>query len=241
MSLRGVCRALGALAMVLLAIQPSQAQEPATSAHAALDAIAQLEADARKETAGQIEASAQTLGQFEQALAAQPSATKALRDWCDARRYSLAQPAKIIARRFPLALSIYPPAKLREQLGVGPDEPIQVRHVALDCGDALLSLADNWYVPSRLTPEMNATLDNSDTPFGTVAQPLHFTRQPMSSQRGAADGCTPDTILTHRALLRLPDGRPLALVLECYQPDVLAPPGPIIRPPAVHRPVDVIR
>ena len=238
MSLRRARLPLWAAVLALLATQPLQAQEPA---HAALDAIAQLEVDARKETAGQIEANAQTLGQFEQALAAQPSATKALQGWCDARHYSLEHPAKIVARRFPLALSMNPPAELREQLGVGPNEPLQLRHVALECGDALLSLADNWYVPSRLTPQMNAALDNTDTPFGTVAQPLHFTRQPLSSQRGAGDGCTPDAVLTHRALLRLPDGQPLALVLECYQPDALAPPGPITSPPARHRPVDVIR
>jgi hypothetical protein len=28
--------------------------------------------------------------------------------------------------------------------------------------------ADNWYVPSRLTPDINKTLDMTDTPFGIV-------------------------------------------------------------------------
>ena len=228
MRLRRATVALYAAAMALLAVEPSQAQQPA---HAALDAMTKLEADVRTETGKLIQANEQTLGQFEQALAAQPSATKALQGWCEARHYSREHPAKIVARRFPLALAMKPPADLAQQLGVGPNEPLQVRHVALDCGDALLSLADNWYVPSRLTPEMNAALDHTDLPFGTVATPLHYTRQPLASQRGASDGCAPDAILTHRALLRLPDGRPLALVLECYQPDVLAKPGPIIRPP----------
>ena len=203
-----------------------------------MDAMAQLEADARVETGRLIQANTQTLGQFEAALAAQPSATKALQEWCEARHYARDHPAKIVAHRFLLALSINPPAGLREQLGVGPDEPLRVRHVALNCGDALLSLADNWYVPARLTPDMNAVLDHTDTPFGTVAAALHFTRQPLSSQRGAADGCGSDAVLSHRALLRLPDGRPLALVLECYMPDVLEAPGLIIRPSLRRRPVD---
>ena len=37
--------------------------------------------------------------------------------------------------------------------GIGPDEPVAYRHVRLRCGDHVLSEADNWYVPSRLTPE----------------------------------------------------------------------------------------
>jgi hypothetical protein len=51
----------------------------------------------------------------------------------------------------------------------------------LRCGPTILSEADNWYVPERLTAQMNRTLDTSDAPFGKVVQPLHFRRHTMSS------------------------------------------------------------
>jgi hypothetical protein len=44
--------------------------------------------------------------------------------------------------------------------------------VQLWCGDRLLSEADNWYVPSRLTPAMNTALETTDTPFGKAVQEL---------------------------------------------------------------------
>jgi hypothetical protein len=99
---------------------------------------------------------------------------------------------------------------------LGADGPIGYRHVRLSCGDVVLSEAHNWYLPGRLTPAMNAALAASDTPFGKVAAPLHFTRRPLDSRRGRAPACPADTVLSHRALLRLPDGQPLALVVECY-------------------------
>ena len=226
------CLTLCAVWSTLLFAQASLAQQSPPFAGAAMSAVMDVENQMRAETETVIRANKRTLDNFEQTLAAQPSATKALQGWCEARHYSLEHPAQIVARRSRLGLSSLPPAGLREQLGVGPREPLQVRHVALFCGNALLSLADNWYVPARLTPDMNASLEKTYTPFGAVAASLHFTREPLASQRGAADGCAPDAVLTHRALLRLPDGRPLALVLECYQPDVLAPPGPInVQPP----------
>jgi hypothetical protein len=63
---------------------------------------------------------------------------------------------------------------------------------------------------------MNEALETSDTPFGKVVAPLGFTRKRLASRRGAAEDCPKDTVLSHRALLELPDGRPLSLVVECY-------------------------
>ncbi len=63
-------------------------------------------------------------------------------------------------------------AEQRARLGLGPDEQVRYRHVRLACGDRVLSEADNWYVPARLTPEMNAALEGSDAPFGRVVRPL---------------------------------------------------------------------
>ena len=151
-----------------------------------------------------------SLPAFEQTLAAQDSATAALGQWCAARR--LAQPARITASPVRHA-DAPPPADLRRLLGPG---ATGYRHVRLSCGSLILSEAHNWYRPGALTLAMNAALATGNTPFGLVAGPLHFTRQPLDSRRGRAASCPARTILSHRALLRLPDGRPLALVLECY-------------------------
>jgi len=169
------------------------------------------------------------LAQFEAALAAQPSATKALEGWCRGRRFTDGGSQDVKVSLSQAASAIQNPKWVRAMLAVGPKDLIKGRHVILECQSALLSEADNWYVPSRLTPDMRDALAHSFTPFGTVAAPLHFTRQPLASRRGAGPGCPKDTVLTHRALLRLPDGTPLAVVLECYEPDVLAPAGHVFR------------
>jgi chorismate-pyruvate lyase len=156
-----------------------------------------------------------TLREFEDALAAQDSATAALSQWCDARR--IADPARI--RALPVAgeRAGLPPG-LRDMLQVSADEPLGYRHVRLSCGNTILSEAHNWYVPGRLAAEMNGTLDSTDTPFGRVVAPLGFTRERIDSNRGTVPGCPQATILTHRAILKLPDGRPISLVVECYTP-----------------------
>ena len=167
-----------------------------------------------------------TLAQFEQALAAQPSATRVLQEWCAAR--GMADPARITAQRLTSG-GAPPPHGLHAALDMADGEEASYRHVRLNCGATTLSEAHNWYVRARLTPEMNAALDSTDTPFGTVAAPLRFTRQPLDSHHGAQGGCPAGTVLTHRALLRLPDGRPLALLVECYTREILRVANP---PPA---------
>jgi hypothetical protein len=107
-------------------------------------------------------------------------------------------------------------APIRAILEVDANAKVEYRHVRLSCGGHVLSVAHNWYVASRIPPAMNATLKTSDTPFGKVIAPLHFTRERLASTRGAANGCPRDTVLSHRGLLRLPDGRPISLVIECY-------------------------
>ena len=70
---------------------------------------------------------------------------------------------------------------IRRLLQVGAAEPVRYRRVRLACGDQILSDADNWYVPARLTAEMNHTLDETDTPFGAVVKPLDFRRRTIRS------------------------------------------------------------
>ena len=161
---------------------------------------------------------APTLAAFEAALAAHDSATEALHAWCEAR--GLASPAQIIAR--PVAgVKARLPRGLRHLLGIGAHDAIGYRHVELTCGNRVLSVAHNWYVPGRLTAEMNAALAATQVPFGRIAAPLAYHREPLAVLAKPPRGCPANTISAHRALLRLPDGQPLAYVLECYTTDNL--------------------
>ena len=172
-------------------------------------------------------------------LLSHPSATLTLERWCKA--HQLAVEARIVAHRVqgedkPL------PADARGLLEIGADEPVRYRRVQLACGERVLSDADNWYVPSRLTAAMNQQLDHSDEPFGKVVQPLHFRRQTLSADllwsplpEGWDSGASlpppndkplaiPAHVLQHRALLYTQDNHPFSLVIESYTANVLARP-----------------
>jgi hypothetical protein len=170
-------------------------------------------------------------------LLSHDSATLTLERWCDLHR--LASPARIVAVRVPDREKPASPEQRRE-LGVTSAEPIRYRRVRLLCGTVVLSEADNWYVPGRLTAEMNKLLDSTDMPFGKVVQALHFQRHTLSSTllwTPLPDGwemnpippsdasallTIPTELLQHRALLTLPDGTPVSEVVETYTAGVLA-------------------
>jgi hypothetical protein len=154
-----------------------------------------------------------TIEAFEAVLRRHESATLALEEWCAAR--GVADPAQITARSFGAA-KVDPPEDVRQQLALDAGEPLAMRNVQLVCGQTVLSIAWNWYVPSRLTPAMNEALGQSDIPFGKVVAPLGFRRMPLETVHGQAENCPEQTISTHRAMLILPDGRPLAYLIECY-------------------------
>ncbi|HUB89124.1 MAG TPA: hypothetical protein VMA74_05265 [Dyella sp.] len=169
-------------------------------------------------------------------LLSHPSATLTLEQWCAA--HHLAPEAKVVAHRVRGADKPLPDGA-RALLGIGPNEPVRYRRVALSCGEVVLSDADNWYVPSRLTAEMNKQLDTSDVPFGKVVQPLHFRRQTLSAEllwsplpQGWDSGAPlpppsdqpltmPAHVLQHRAVLYTGDNRPFSLVVESYTSHVL--------------------
>jgi chorismate-pyruvate lyase len=172
-------------------------------------------------------------------LLSHPSATLTLERWCGA--HHLAGEAKIVAHRVQGADKPLPPDG-RSLLGIGPDEPVRYRRVQLACGDVVLSDADNWYVPARLSAAMNQQLDHSDVPFGKVVQSLHFRRQTLSAELlwsplpvGWDSGAPlpppsdrplaiPAHVLQHRALLYTQDNRPFSLVVESYAASALARP-----------------
>lgn len=103
---------------------------------------------------------------------------------------------------------------IRQRLKVTRLDALKLRHVSIRCGGIELSNAWNWYVPSRLSAEMNRLLDTSETPFGLAVRNLAFTRQ---IEYGYAPTLPPGIILQQRALLlRGRDHMPFAFVLENY-------------------------
>ena len=170
-------------------------------------------------------------------LLAHDSATLTLERWCADHR--LADPPRIVAERVSGA-DKSASAEARAALDVKPDEPLGYRRVRLKCGDHVLSEADNWYVPARLTPEMNHVLETTDTPFGKAVAAVHFRRHTLSAhllwrplpqgwemdavpapqQAGALT--IPGHVLEHRAVLSTPDGEPFSEVVETYTGEVLA-------------------
>lgn len=174
-------------------------------------------------------------------LLSHDSATLTLDRWCETHR--LASPARVVAERV-RGVEKPPTTEQRKLLEVSADEPIRHRRVRLRCGSRVLSEADNWYVPARLTPQMNQTLDTTDISFGRVVRDLQFRRRTLSAtllwsplpegwEMGAPvpthGGKTlqiPPEILQHHAVLTLPDGTPFSLVIETYRSEILAFPQP---------------
>lgn len=175
-------------------------------------------------------------------LLSNASATLTLDRWCAAHKLA-PEGSKIVAQRV-RGQDKPADAHIRELLAVGPDEPIAYRRVRLACGDRILSEADNWYVPSKLTTEMNEVLNTSDVAFGRAVQSLKFTRTNLSAKLlwsplpegwemaaslpapGTSSLTLPPFVLEHHAVLKLPDGTPFSALVESYTRSVLDFPPP---------------
>lgn len=178
-------------------------------------------------------------------ILASRSATATLERWC--RDHGLAPEPRVVAEVLagePRA----PDADQRRRLRADSGEVVRYRRVRLRCGDQVLSEAENWYLPGRLTPEMNHALETGDTPFGRVVAPLEPYRQtfaarllwsplpegwerapdPVPPCLSAGPLAIPGALFEHRAVLLGRDSRPIAEVHEVYQRGLLAfaPPGP---------------
>jgi len=168
-------------------------------------------------------------------LLASKSATTTLETWCS--DHHMAEAPKIVAKR---AAEVEKPAsaETRRRLSVSETERVKYRRVQLVCGAHVLSEADNWYVPGRLTEEMNRLLEETETPFGKVVAALHPFRRnfetkllwsPLLSgwEVGARAGedapapPAPHALIEHRALLYGEDQRPFSEVDETYTSGVL--------------------
>jgi chorismate-pyruvate lyase len=159
-------------------------------------------------------------------LLASTSATLTLERWCADHR--IATPARILVERDKTA-DRAPDARQRTLLGIEADTPVGYRKVQLKCGDHILSEAENWYVPSRLTPAMNGALDGSDEPFGKVIRPLSPRRQTLALERhwspvtdkASASALCDTPVFSHEAMVLGGDGKPLALVAEHYRLELI--------------------
>jgi chorismate-pyruvate lyase len=174
-------------------------------------------------------------------LLSQDSATLTLERWCAVHKLAPAPHiVAVLVPGMPKAAS----AEQRTALHVAATETVRYRHVQLVCGSLVLSEADNWYVPARLTPQMNHLLETTDRPFGAIVRDLHFQRHTLSSrllwmplppawemspghaQQDSGTLPVPAQVLEHRAVLSLPDGTPFSEVVETYTGNVLAFPAP---------------
>lgn len=169
-------------------------------------------------------------------LLSHDSATSTLEQWCAG--HHLADPARVVALR--AAVPAKPiPDELRLRLAVAADERIGYRRVRLACGEHVLSEADNWYVPARLTEQMNRALETTDEPFGKVVRPLGFERHTLAAEtlwlalpRGwelphaqplpRSPLRIPPAVLRHTAVLRDAHARPFSVVVETYTSELFA-------------------
>jgi hypothetical protein len=224
-------RALAALAVaVAVPLAAARAESPASWPDTP---VARLEALALIET-------------LNAEILASRSATFTLEKWCADHHLSGSAEPKIVAHPGNDKTKPATPEQ-RQRLDVGPNDELKVRHVQLLCGDRVFSEADNWYVPARLTAEMNRLLETTTTPFGKAVQDLHPYRRtfaatvlwrplpegwetrPMETRPDAGKTLDiPDALFEHRAVLYTEDGKPFSEVDEVYQRALLdfQPPAP---------------
>ena len=165
------------------------------------------------------------------------SATLTLENWC--RDHQLATDPKIIAHVVK-GINKVPTTEQRQRLEVNAEDEVKYRRVQLRCGTRILSEADNWYVPGRLTPEMNRLLETTDNPFGKVVKLLEPYRRTFSAKllwaplpegweraSGRLPAGTsrelvmPDALFEHRAVLYSREHKPFSEVNEVYQRQIL--------------------
>ena len=170
-------------------------------------------------------------------LCASCTATEVLTKWC--ADHKLASEPVVHARRITGTEKPVSPEQ-RQRLKVGLEEEVTYRHVELTCGGHVLAEADNWYVPSRVGPEINRVLTTTDTPFGRAVQELKPVREnlsveilwkplpdgwelvpPPADSQGAALAM-PWRLFEHRAVIYNDKHEPFSEVREIFTREVLA-------------------
>jgi hypothetical protein len=170
-------------------------------------------------------------------LSASCTATDVLTKWC--AEHKLAREPVVHARKIVGTEKPVSPEQ-RQRLQVGPNEAVTYRHVELTCGGRVLAEADNWYVPSRVGPEINRLLTTTDTPFGRAVQGLTPVRENLSVNmlwKPLPDGweivpppadrpgealAMPWRLFQHRAVIYNDRHEPFSEVSEVFTREVLA-------------------
>ena len=162
------------------------------------------------------------------------SATAVLEEWC--ADHHMSPISKITARLINEQDKILSD-DTRKRLHLKLSDRVKYRHVQLTCGSHVLSEAVNWYVPARLTAQMNRELYSSDKPFGKIIAPLNPYRRTMevkiywsplargwendlsrltSNSRDERAISIPKYLFMHRAVVSSEAGIPISEVVEIY-------------------------
>lgn len=170
-------------------------------------------------------------------LCASCTATEVLTKWC--ADHKLASEPVVHARRMTGTEKPISPEQ-RQRLRVGPEEAVTYRHVELTCGGHVLVEADNWYVPSRVGPDINHVLTTTDIPFGRAVHELKPVRENLSVEmlwKPLPDGwelapppsgglgealAMPWQLFVHRAVIYNDKHEPFSEVREIFTREVLA-------------------
>jgi hypothetical protein len=170
-------------------------------------------------------------------ILASPSATQSLEAWC--HDHKMADDPVVAAHRI-VGADLTPTAEQLQRLQVTSAGEVKYRRVELRCGAYLFSEADNWYVPGRLTADMNTLLDTTETPFGKAVQalrpyrrtfavtflwsplPAGWEQQPRPMEHEAKPLALPKDLFEHRAVLYTSGHQPFSEVRERYQGQLLA-------------------
>lgn len=168
-------------------------------------------------------------------ILASASATRALEAWC--RTHQLEDEPRVVIERVPSQPRPWRPEHeqwLSPRLG----EKVTHRRVQLRCGPRILAEADNWYLGSRLTPEINRVLDTTNTPFGTAIASLDPYRRTIAVRLMWAplsawwdDGIDlsseaptlpiPESLFEHRTVLYTREQTAVSFVEERYKRSLL--------------------
>jgi hypothetical protein len=148
-------------------------------------------------------------------LIAGATATETLLAWCDEHGLSEGPITVEIRQRFAPAIV---PDDVLPALKLDPGEGISYRHVQLMRGSLPLAAAENWFVPQRLTADMNEALIGTIVPFGRVVAPLHPFRRTLAAHLPSHS----EIILLHQAVILSNTGTALAFVKESYSSDLVS-------------------
>ena len=110
----------------------------------------------------------QLLSLFESLLSRSNSATATLEKW-PLTKSDLRNP--VTARMLSIPFNAASADQMR-RLGISDASELRYRQVWLIQHNRIMSIAENWYVPALLPAKMRDALDQTDTPFGKIIEPL---------------------------------------------------------------------